>query len=285
MINYIIIVKDEDLLNEAIGYVKELLTSACISFDCVDFNGCMNLIYEYPINYRIDIDGASSIYLSINQDDDQLYGECVYHFKGINAPGRTLWGFIKGYLDNENISYPKIKMVRTWKEIVARNGLHNYSKTQFDAFMKDVLACYPYTFARGGKSVLLPWVEECRPTIDELVYSELDSYSSQRKKLMMEMNRRFEIKKVIFNDPATIVMWANGDKTVVKAQNEIYDPEKGLAMAFAKRALGGKGSYYDIFKQWLPNEKADFNDFEKFEKTVQKEAEHALKVYLEERDK
>ena len=60
------------------------------------------------------------------------------------------------------------------------------------------------------------------------------------------------IKKVIFNNPATIVMWADGTKTVVKAENEEYDPEKGLAMAISKKALGNKGSYYETFKKWLP---------------------------------
>lgn len=66
------------------------------------------------------------------------------------------------------------------------------------------------------------------------------------------------ITKVIFNDPATIVMWKDGTKTVVKAgEGEIFDPEKGLAMAISKKALGNKGSYYDIFKKWLPEEKKE----------------------------
>lgn len=62
---------------------------------------------------------------------------------------------------------------------------------------------------------------------------------------------KFEIKDVIFNDPATIVLWADGTKTVVKAENEPFDPEKGLAMAISKRALGGKYDYYDTFKKYV----------------------------------
>ena len=62
------------------------------------------------------------------------------------------------------------------------------------------------------------------------------------------------IKKVIFNSPATIVFWSDGSKTVVKAHNDDYDPEKGLAMAIAKKALGNEGNYYNVFKKWLPNE-------------------------------
>ena len=65
----------------------------------------------------------------------------------------------------------------------------------------------------------------------------------------------FVIKKVIFNGKATIVYWEDGTKTVVKLQGlEWYDPEKGLAMAIAKKALGNKGNYYEIFKKWLPTE-------------------------------
>lgn len=63
-----------------------------------------------------------------------------------------------------------------------------------------------------------------------------------------------EITNVIFNDPATIVFWNDGTKTVVKAENEPFDPEKGLAMAIAKKALGNKGNYYNEFKKWLPDE-------------------------------
>lgn len=59
-----------------------------------------------------------------------------------------------------------------------------------------------------------------------------------------------EIINVIFNDPATIVFWNDGTKTVVKANGEPFDEEKGLAMAFAKKALGNKGNYNNVFRKW-----------------------------------
>lgn len=68
-----------------------------------------------------------------------------------------------------------------------------------------------------------------------------------------KMREQFGIKKVIFNDPATIVMWADDTKTVVKTQNgEKYDPEKGFAMAISKKCFGNIGHYYDTFKKWVP---------------------------------
>ena len=71
-----------------------------------------------------------------------------------------------------------------------------------------------------------------------------------------ERKTDMRIEKVIFNDPATVVLWKDGTKTIVKCGNEdAYDPEKGLAMAIAKKALGNGGNYYEVFKKWLPEEK------------------------------
>lgn len=63
------------------------------------------------------------------------------------------------------------------------------------------------------------------------------------------------IKKVYFNDPVTVVLWEDGTKTIVRSgEGDIYDPEKGLAMAITKKALGNKGNYYEVFKKWLPED-------------------------------
>ena len=78
------------------------------------------------------------------------------------------------------------------------------------------------------------------------------AYNNMYKNTQMSL-----IKNVIFNDPATIVFWADGTKTVVKAENEEFDPEKGLAMAISKKVLGNKGNYYETFKKWLPEKESD----------------------------
>jgi len=67
-----------------------------------------------------------------------------------------------------------------------------------------------------------------------------------------------KIKKVYFNNPVTVVLWKDGTKTVVRAlDGEVYDPEKGLAMAIAKKAFGNQGNYYKVFKKWLPEDPVD----------------------------
>lgn len=80
---------------------------------------------------------------------------------------------------------------------------------------------------------------------------------SELNKYLEENNmRKLAIKKVIYKNPATIVYWNNGEKTVVKCgENETFDPEKGLAMAIIKHLLGNEGNYYNEFKKFLP--KAD----------------------------
>lgn len=88
------------------------------------------------------------------------------------------------------------------------------------------------------------------------------------------MPLKHKIKKVIFNDPATIILWIDGTKTVVQTQGEDYDPEKGMAMAIAKKALGNEGNYYDIFKEWLPEEDdEDYFTFDDVSKALKKMGE------------
>ena len=65
-----------------------------------------------------------------------------------------------------------------------------------------------------------------------------------------ELNKRSKpYKKIIFNYPATIVIWNDGTKTVVKCQEgESYDKEKGVAMCFMKKFLGNKSNFNNVFR-------------------------------------
>lgn len=72
-------------------------------------------------------------------------------------------------------------------------------------------------------------VIRCEPVIPEDIFTR---YKSKHD---------YEYDKVIFNDPATIVLWKDGTKTIVKCgENDTYDKEKGLALCFMKKALGNK---------------------------------------------
>lgn len=67
--------------------------------------------------------------------------------------------------------------------------------------------------------------------------------------------RLLQPTQVIFNDPATIVMWDDGSKTVIKCQpGDKFDKEKGLAMAYVKRFHNNKGEFNEVFKKWIGGE-------------------------------
>lgn len=64
---------------------------------------------------------------------------------------------------------------------------------------------------------------------------------------------RTGIKKVIFNGPATIVIWVDGSKTVVKcAEGDGYSKFSGLAIAMCKRMYGT--DFKRIFNHFIPKE-------------------------------
>ena len=64
---------------------------------------------------------------------------------------------------------------------------------------------------------------------------------------------KLKIKKVIFNNPATIVYWDDDTRTVVKCQDgDVYDKEKGLALCYMKKIIGNKsGNFNKTLKEWL----------------------------------
>lgn len=85
--------------------------------------------------------------------------------------------------------------------------------------------------------------ELCKPNVVACIKEETT----------MNCDIRSNIKDVIFNYPATIILWKDGTKTIVKAgKNDKYDPEKGFAMAIAKKMFGNEGNYYEVFKEYIP---------------------------------
>lgn len=65
----------------------------------------------------------------------------------------------------------------------------------------------------------------------------------------------FDIEKVIYNGPATIVLWKDGTKTVVKCRKgDDFDFEKGLLLCIAKKAYGNTGKFNDVIRKHVPTE-------------------------------
>ena len=97
--------------------------------------------------------------------------------------------------------------------------------------------------------------------LEEIMEKKAKETSEELKKLV-EKGKKDEINKfansidhVLFNKPYTIVFWKDKTKTVVKCQKgDIYDKEKGLAMAIIKKIFSNSNYFNTIFKKWIPEE-------------------------------
>lgn len=91
----------------------------------------------------------------------------------------------------------------------------------------------------------------------ELWKAEADAHNRGYKegweaREMLYDKTALHIKKVIFNDPATIVFWADGTKTVAKVHgDDKFDKEVGLTVCIAKKAMGNKAHWDKVFKKWI----------------------------------
>lgn len=108
----------------------------------------------------------------------------------------------------------------------------------------------------GDKAYLPNYYDWMQSTDDDFPRIKVDAtvspYSMASNFKPSTNSNPLEIVNVIFNSPATIVFWSDNTKTVVKAVDEPYDPEKGIAMAIAKKMMGdNKYEYYNVFLHWL----------------------------------
>ena len=123
-----------------------------------------------------------------------------------------------------------------------------------------------YDLAYNGIAICKEWRDEVTQELHRAKnvfrgcsYANIDSpyqggYTTDRSKAKSPFEHMPKIEEVIYNAPATIVKWKDGTKTVVKCQDgEIFDWEKGLAMAYVKRAFGNNRSYYGLFKKNEPD--------------------------------
>ena len=79
--------------------------------------------------------------------------------------------------------------------------------------------------------------------------TEQDNKSVNKEK--GQMNKK--IKKIILNNPATVIFWNDNSKTVVKCMDgDKYNPLNGIAIAFMKGMLDKKT--YNKLKKAAENE-------------------------------
>lgn len=81
----------------------------------------------------------------------------------------------------------------------------------------------------------------CVPEIDLTV--QIDSTpvvcEPPEFKYALRGGTKYKAKQVIFNPPATVVLWTDGTKTVVKCDPEdTFNETTGVALCYMKKALG-----------------------------------------------
>lgn len=66
-----------------------------------------------------------------------------------------------------------------------------------------------------------------------------------------------KVRRILFNDPATVVFWEDGTKTVVKVTDgDKYVPYYGFLAALAKKVYGSNTRVQEMIRPWLPEEPA-----------------------------
>lgn len=117
------------------------------------------------------------------------------------------------------------------------------------------------------------WREKVRAIKEQQI---MDTYKEILKSNKSFIPHKFiapKIKNVIFNKPYTIVFWTDGTKTTVTCgKNDVWDEEKGVALAFVKKLYGNKSSYIENIKPFLT---------ENVEKVKAKEAQKRQKFEAE----
>ena len=70
-------------------------------------------------------------------------------------------------------------------------------------------------------------------------YDDLETVENDLESIELRVDIPGMIDRVIFNDPATIILWNDGSKTVVKrSDDDVWDSEKGFCMAVIKKLYG-----------------------------------------------
>lgn len=124
------------------------------------------------------------------------------------------------------------------------NRYDKYGKTEIEDFVvKSDPDCnrIELTIANPSPSIMNSLVTMCKSNLPIT------------KNYNFIVDHRNYIKKVIFNNPATIIFWDDGSKTIVKCKKgEKFDKMTGFAMCCCKRFFGDEGSNYQkVFKKWI----------------------------------
>lgn len=112
----------------------------------------------------------------------------------------------------------------------------------------------PTTITSTSASIPSTWRDEAYTTTS-VTYGVI-KFSNTKKKHNFSgciPNTDIYMKEVIYSNPATIVLWSDGTKTVSKCKSpDIYSRETGLALCMLKKIYGAS-TMRKILEDWTPD--------------------------------
>ena len=143
----------------------------------------------------------------------------------------------------------------------------------------------PRVYCKSDVNSTVELLNQLEKETRELMKKYADNNESKMEAEPFKPMAWLAIEKVIFNNEATIVIWNDGKKTIVKCQEgETFDKEKGIAMAICKRALGNSPYFNNYFKKWISEAKVENSKVKKADKKRKKEVSKLADIMLTETD-
>lgn len=235
---------------------------------------CITTCHDYPLRVILAKKNLENVGPTPNHPvpiEEQKAHESLYNTWSTLNPGDKLVKCGRGWYVERKQEEPK-KVYTTTADVLPNPLVERMLKNMLNVgYGKDGIKPFVVMPRHQGRTAAMYMLDELERTgyfdTDKAstfsVLSKLDHQFYHNKNwkeaidIFMDKHDRIrkpEIEKVIFNDPATIVFWKDGTKTVVKCQKgDIFDEEKGLAMAICKKVYG-EGYWTGAIKEWLPEE-------------------------------
>ena len=115
-------------------------------------------------------------------------------------------------------------------------------------------------YKRSGK---YPWDCDAADSIKNFIDNNVKTYIENDRKVTYDFIKRsiedrISPKKVIFNGPATVVLWKDSTKTIVKCrEGEADDKEKAIMYCILKKLCGNKAAMDKYLKLFLKEEESN----------------------------
>lgn len=217
---------------EKVDYIWEALDIDEIDKAFLEFT-----FYEYNINGR----KGTRIYLkNARFCVKDLFGQ---YFIDIRWPNTIS---VTNSTNTNNTEETNMEKIMSVEEIFTQFALLEYAYKNANSTdkknLEDIMRA-----VRSAKHYLIPNTEDKpvntnKPTVTGYELEKTGDFAS--------------IKQVMFNDNATIVIWFDDVKTVVKCQKgDTFDKEKGLAMAICKRLYGNESNFNNLIKKYVNDNK------------------------------